>query len=52
MCEKCSTHGEMRNMPTYKIFAGEPDGKRSLRDLCVDGRTILKWILRKQCGRV
>jgi hypothetical protein len=32
---------EMRN--AYKILAGKPNGK-SLEDLCVDGRIILKWI--------
>jgi hypothetical protein len=29
---------EMRN--THKILVGEPEGKRSLEDLSVDGRTI------------
>jgi hypothetical protein len=32
----------MRNW--YKIFAGEPEGKRPLVVLGVDGRIILKWV--------
>jgi hypothetical protein len=40
------THmGEMRN--AYKILVRKPEWKRQLRGLDIDGRTILKWILRK-----
>jgi hypothetical protein len=36
----------MRN--AYKIFVGKPEGKRyHLEDQVVDGRIILKWILKK-----
>jgi hypothetical protein len=45
MRETCSAHGEMRN--AYKILVGEPEGKRPLRYLGVDGNMILKWILGK-----
>jgi hypothetical protein len=38
--------GEMRN--TYKILFGKPGRKRSLRRLSVDGRIILKWILKTE----
>jgi hypothetical protein len=33
----------MRN--AYEMLVGQPEGKRSLEDLGVDGRIILKWIL-------
>jgi len=39
---------EMRN--SYKILVEEPEGKRPRerrKDVSVDGRIILKWILRK-----
>jgi hypothetical protein len=51
MDETCSAHGEIRN--TYK----NSDWKRPRRtdyseDMSLDGRTILKWIIRKQLCRV
>jgi hypothetical protein len=36
---------EMRNV--YKILIGQPDGKRTLEDLGLGGKIILKWISRK-----
>jgi hypothetical protein len=41
----CSTHREMRN--AYQISVGTLERKRLLGNLCVDGRIILKWILKK-----
>jgi hypothetical protein len=35
----------MRN--GHNILVGEPEGKRSLGRLSVDGTIILKWILRE-----
>jgi hypothetical protein len=29
----------------------KPEGKRRLRELCVDGKIILEWILGKQGGK-
>jgi hypothetical protein len=37
--------GETRNAHT--ILVGKPEGKRHSEELGVDGRIILKWILRK-----
>jgi len=37
--------GEMRN--AYKILVGKPKGIDHLRDLDVDWRMILKWIVKK-----
>jgi hypothetical protein len=37
--------GDIRNV--YQIFVGKPEGKNHLEDLGIDGRIILKWILRK-----
>jgi hypothetical protein len=34
---------------TY-ISVGEPEGKTHSEDLGIDGRIILKYILRKLCG--
>jgi hypothetical protein len=37
--------GEMRN--AYKILIGKPEEKADSKDLGVEGRIILEWILRK-----
>jgi hypothetical protein len=42
--------GEMRN--AYNVLVVKHEGKRPLVDLSVDGRIILEWISRKQCGKV
>jgi hypothetical protein len=36
---------EMRN--AYEVLGGKPEGKRPLRDLGVDRRILLEWILGK-----
>jgi len=35
----------MRN--AHKMLVGKPEGKRPLRNLGVDGKIILEWILGK-----
>jgi hypothetical protein len=43
----CSTH-ETDEVLIYTVFVGKCGGRRSLgRDRDVDGRIILKWILKK-----
>jgi hypothetical protein len=42
--------GEMRN--ANKILVGKPERKNHSEDLGVDGRIILKWILRQWFWRV
>jgi hypothetical protein len=32
----------------YRVVVGKPEGKRPLGDLGVDGRIILRWILRNR----
>ena len=36
----------------HKVFVGKPEGKRLLGDEDVDGRIILRWILRNSEGVV
>jgi hypothetical protein len=44
----CRTHG--KDKKCVKILAVNPEGKKALgEDLCIDGRTIPKWTLGKQC---
>jgi hypothetical protein len=35
----------------YRVLVGRTDGKRSLEDLGVDGRIILKWISKQWDGQ-
>jgi hypothetical protein len=42
--------GEMKN--AYKILVGKTEGKSHSKNLGVDGRIILAWILRKLGGKV
>jgi hypothetical protein len=41
MYGECSAHKEDKN--AYKILVGNPEGNTSV----VDGRILLKWIIRK-----
>jgi hypothetical protein len=42
----------MRNRRNaYWVLVGRPKGKRTLKDLSVDGRIISKWIFRRGMGR-
>jgi hypothetical protein len=43
MCEACSAHGGAD-------LVGKPDGKRPLENPGIDGRIILRWIIRKWDG--
>jgi hypothetical protein len=38
----CSTHGKDEK---YKILVGKPEGKNNSKNLGVDGKIILEWIL-------
>jgi hypothetical protein len=42
--------GERRS--AYMILVGKPEERDHLEDLCVDGRIILKRILKKWDGRI
>jgi hypothetical protein len=47
----CSTHG--RNQETQiKYWSENLKGKDHLEDLGIDERKLLKWILKKECGRI
>jgi hypothetical protein len=48
--EHVSRMGAMRN--SFKFLVGNPEGKRPLEDLGVDGRIISEWILQKQGGKM
>jgi hypothetical protein len=34
----------------YRVLVGKPEGKSHLGDPGIDGRIILKWILKKRDG--
>jgi hypothetical protein len=35
------------NRNAYRVVVGKYEGKRALRNLGINGRTLLKWILKK-----
>jgi hypothetical protein len=37
--------GKKRN--AYKILVGTPEGKRQYKNLCIAGRTGIKWALKR-----
>jgi hypothetical protein len=39
------THGRDGN--EYKILVGNPEGWRILKEISVNGKVILKWIIKK-----
>jgi hypothetical protein len=41
----CSTYGE--SFGVFKILVGKPEGRDYLEDSAIDGRIILRWILKK-----
>ena len=41
----CSTYGERRG--TYRVLMGKPEGRNHLEDPGLNGKMILKWILRE-----
>jgi hypothetical protein len=51
MDEKCSAHGEIRNAYNNSDWK-RPRGTDYSEDMSLDGRTIFKWIIRKQVCRV
>ena len=44
MAGTCSTYGEKRG--SYSVLVGKPEGKRSLGNIGVDGKMILKRIFK------
>jgi hypothetical protein len=40
-----------KNENAYGIMLGKPEGRSYLEDLHVDGKIILKWILKMYDGR-
>jgi hypothetical protein len=49
MGKACGTNWEKRN--AYMILTEEPEGKSSVGNLELDGKIILKWILKKTDGK-
>jgi len=47
----CSMYGGGRR-GAYRVFVGKPEGESHLKDLGMDGRSILKWICKKWDGEV
>jgi hypothetical protein len=45
MGEACSAYGERRDV--YRVLVGKPKRERPFGRQSVDGRIILRWILRK-----
>ena len=41
----CSAYGDSRGV--YRVLVGKCEGKISLEDPDVDGRILLRWIIRK-----
>jgi hypothetical protein len=41
-----SMHGEMRNW--YKILVGKNEGRDNFEGLDLDGKVIVKWLLKKK----
>ena len=35
---------------TYKVLVGRPEGRKHLQDPGIDGRVMLKWIIKKWNG--
>jgi hypothetical protein len=43
------TYGEKRI--AYQILVGKPEGMRQLEDLCIEGRVIITYNLKKSVGK-
>jgi len=41
----CSAYGDRRGI--FRVLVGKPEGTRPLGDPGIEGRIILRWILRK-----
>jgi hypothetical protein len=42
--------GEKRN--AYRLFIGNREGRRCVEDQVIDGRVLLKWVLKEWDGSV